>query len=110
MSITPYKYRQALARGNKYKAELLAARRELAALRRQLGEKFSEGSASTFAAVYRALGELDLCVWLNGRLDALAARREPPDTPPEIQRKIAEQYVEIARRFGHNFTVDELLS
>lgn len=104
-TISPFKHRAAIERGDKFKAELLAARREIAALRKQLPEEYSRGSAEMLALVYAALdNQIVLIDWITTRMRAAGKNRPLPTMPEAIEDQIIrEQLIAIARRRGKSF-------
>lgn len=105
-----YKHRIDRDRATKYRAQVVALNRQIAAHKKELRAAYEAGSAATFGAVYGALQELSLCDWLTGRLAAYGRHQEPPETSEQIRKLIAEDYIQQAIKRGKTFTLEELLA
>lgn len=99
---SPYRYAQAIKRGDHYKAQARALAREVAALKKQLDERYADGSSHAFGMTFAALGdELCLIQWLRQRLNDPDA---PLRIPAEVEDLIVEDLlVEKAKRRGRVF-------
>jgi hypothetical protein len=79
-----YKHKCDRDRATRFKNELLAARRELAAAKKQLDERYAEGSAATLGFIFAAVNyDLRIQNWLTDKIGRIAGRKAPP-LPPHI--------------------------
>lgn len=83
-------------RGDHFKAQAAKLRAEVRALRRQLDQRYCEGSAVALAHVYDRMGCGPLRMWLSNTL-ALSKATPPFDLPTDIEVKVRSEVAELLR-------------
>jgi hypothetical protein len=88
-----YKHRIDRERAERFKHELLAAHREIAALKGQLSERYNEGSAEAFALFFAAISHhLRLFNYITAEFEA-----HPPPLPPKAATLVRELVAEAGK-------------
>lgn len=88
------------ARGDKFKAMAAKAEHELVLMRRKLDANFCRGSAVTMAAVYQAVGNDQIALWLSDRLLHQRIRKPPFGLSAEVEAAARRDAIEELRKCG----------